>query len=92
MIADVHHGIGVAYKQLLELGVAPEQARMILPQTMITEWFWSGSLYAFARVYKERSSRLGGDSQRETQEVADQIERWAETLFPHSWFALTHPT
>ena len=92
ILEDVHNKCLDEYKMLLKLGVAPEQARMVLPQTMLTEWYWSGSLYAFARVYKERSSRLGGDSQRETQAVADQIEQWAEYHFPHSWFALTNPT
>ena len=91
ILEDVHNKCLDEYEMLLKLGVAPEQARMVLPQTMLTEWYWSGSLYAFARVYKERSSRLGGDSQRETQAVADQIERWAEYHFPHSWFALTCP-
>ena len=38
------------YQRLLDEGVAPEQARMVLPQTMMTEWYWSGSLQAFARM------------------------------------------
>ena len=46
------------YDFMLEKGVAPEQARMILPQSMMTEWIWTGSLVAFARVVKLRSSRL----------------------------------
>ena len=87
VIADVHHGIEVAYKQLLELGVAPEQARMILPQTMITEWFWSGSLCAFARVCDQRDH---DDSQTETRKVAWEIDRHGEQLFPASWAALRH--
>jgi len=87
MIADVHQGIEVAYKQLLELGVAPEQARMILPQTMITEWFWSGSLCAFARVCDQRDH---DDSQTETRKVAWEIDRHGEQLFPASWAALRH--
>ena len=91
ILEDVHNKCLDEYEMLLKLGVSPEQARMVLPQTMLTEWYWSGSLYACARVYKERSSRLGGHSQREAQAVADLIERDAELLFPHSWFALTHP-
>ena len=40
----------MAYKQLLNEGVAPEQGRMVLPQSMMTEWYWSGTLYAFAKM------------------------------------------
>ena len=59
------------YRQLLDDGVAPEQARMVLPQSMITEWYWSGSLYAFAKMC---GLRLKPDAQYETRLVAEQIE------------------
>ena len=52
------------YEYLLELGVCPEQARMVLPQSMMTEWYWSGTLYAFARVC---NLRCKDDAQKETQ-------------------------
>lgn len=68
-----------------DLGICPEQARMVLPQSMYTEWIWSGSLYAFARVCK---LRLDSHAQRETQEVADQIAGHMAKLFTHSWKAL----
>lgn len=65
--------------------ISPEQARMILPQTMYTEWFWSGSLYAFARVCKQR---LDPHAQAETRWFAEQISAHMQTLFPESWKAL----
>ena len=73
------------YEELLRKGVAPEQARMVLPQSMITEWYWSGTLYAFARVC---NLRCKPNAQVETQMVADQIDKLAEDLFPYSWEAL----
>ena len=74
-----------AYTNLLEAGVAPEQARMILPQNMMTEWYWTGSLMFFARVCKER---LASGAQAETRDVASLIAREVELLFPVSWNAL----
>lgn len=73
------------YKQLLSFGVAPEQARMILPQNMMTSWYWTGSLMFFYRVWKQRSD---SHAQMETQEVAKQIADVCEELFPVSWKAL----
>lgn len=73
------------YEYLLRKGVAPEQARMVLPQAMYTEWYWSGTLYAFARVC---NLRCKPDTQKETQVIADQIDDLARELFPNSWEAL----
>jgi thymidylate synthase (FAD) len=73
------------YKLLLEAGVAPEQARMILPQSMMTEWYWSGSLDAFADMC---NLRCASDTQAETREVATQISDRMRRLFPVSWDAL----
>jgi thymidylate synthase (FAD) len=73
------------YKQLLDEGVAPEMARMTLPQSTMTEWWWSGSLDAFARMC---NLRLPSDTQYETRIVADQINRVMGDLFPVSWGAL----
>jgi len=74
------------YKDMLEYGVAPEQARMVLPQSMYTEFVWSGNLYAWASLYNTRS---WGDSQAETANVAQQIKAIVEPLFPVSWRELT---
>ena len=77
--------VKTTYSNMLKLGIAPEMARMILPQSMMTEWYWSGTLYAFARVC---NLRCKPDAQVETQMVADQIDKLAEDLFPYSWEAL----
>ena len=74
-----------AYDRLLEDGVCPEQARMVLPQSMMTEWWWSGSLDAWADMCK---LRCASDTQAETQEVAKQISVKMHELFPVSWMAL----
>ena len=73
------------YNKLIEAGVAPEQARMILPQSMMTEWYWSGTLYAFARVC---NLRCAPDAQYETRMVADIINIEGAKMFPSSWSAL----
>ena len=70
---------------MLKDGIAPEMARMVLPQSMYTEWYWSGTLMAFARVC---NLRCKPDAQVETQMVADQIDVLAKELFPNSWEAL----
>jgi thymidylate synthase (FAD) len=75
----------VAYNDLLEHGVAPEQARMVLPQSTMTEWYWSGSLDAFADMCR---LRCASDTQAETQKVAWDISLKMEDLFPESWVAL----
>ena len=79
------HSTKWAYEQLLRIGVAPEQARIVLPQSMYTEWYWSGTLYAFARVC---NLRCKDDAQKETQNVGWGIDKFARELFPASWQAL----
>lgn len=69
------------YNILLETGVAPEQARILLPQNMMTEWYWTGSLHAFVRVCRER---LGEHAQQETSEIALKIKQHLDELFPVS--------
>ena len=73
------------YDQMIHDGVAPEQARMVLPQSTMTEWYWSGSLDAFADMCK---LRCASDTQAETQKVAWDISLKMEELFPVSWVAL----
>lgn len=75
-----------AYDSLLTAGVAPEQARMVLPQSMLTTWIWTGSLYAFARVVNQR---LDDHAQMETREAAKQIHQICAEHYPHAWHALT---
>ena len=73
------------YEHLLRLGVCPEQARMVLPQSMMTEWYWSGTLYAFASIC---NLRCKPEVQLETQMIANQINEQAGKLFPVSGEAL----
>ena len=73
------------YRELLRQGVCPEQARMVLPQSMMTEWYWSGSLDAFADMCKLRCAE---DTQAETRDVAEYIAGEMYELFPVSWEAL----
>ena len=73
------------YQNMLEDGSAPEQARMILPQNTMTEWWWTGSLMFFARVCKQR---LDPHAQAETREVAQMIADAIPQEFEHSWKAL----
>jgi thymidylate synthase (FAD) len=73
------------YDQMIYDGCAPEQARMVLPQSTMTEWYWSGSLDAFAAMCK---LRCAPDTQYESRIVADQISAVMGELFPVSWQAL----
>ena len=75
------------YKEMLAGGVAPEMARMVLPQSMYTEWYWSGSMDAFANMCV---LRLKEDTQYETRLVAQQIDKVMQELYPVSWQALVH--
>ena len=75
------------YDKMIAVGICPEQARAILPQGVITEWVWTGSLLFWSRVYNLRSAP---DTQRETQEFADILGEQMASLFPISWKALTN--
>ena len=66
---------------MLEEDISPEMARMILPQNMMTEWYWSGSLMAFARVCNLRNKE---DAQQETRVVTEHIARHLKDHFPVS--------
>ena len=85
IVEEVYDDTVARYRLLLDIGVCPEQARMILPQSMMTEWYWSGSLDAFADMCKLRCKP---DTQAETAEVAWEIDRSMIDLFPVSWRAL----
>ena len=75
------------YNHLIEQGIAPEQARFILPQGMYTEWYWTGSLAAYARFYKQRKD---DHAQWEIREYANAIGQIIEPYFPVSWKHLTN--
>ena len=77
------------YKELLSMGVCPEQARMVLPQSMMTSWYWTGSLVAFARVCNQR---MESTAQKETTVVAKEIYDIISSIaeLRTSWQALTY--
>ena len=81
----LHNAIGT-YNSLIEEGIAPEQARFVLPQGMYTEWYWTGSLAAYARFYKQR---IDPNAQWEVQQYAIAVEKIIKPLFPVSWKHLT---
>ena len=85
IISDSPYEALSAYKAALNSGVAPEQARMVLPQSTMTEWYWSGSLDAFADMARLRCKE---DTQYESRLVADLISKEMSELFPVSWAAL----
>ena len=76
------------YNALLSSGVAPEMARMVLPQNTMTEWYWTGSLMFWVRVCRQR---LDAHAQAETQQVALLVSQHMQKLFPVSWDALMNP-
>jgi thymidylate synthase (FAD) len=73
------------YNAMLNSDVAPEMARMVLPTSQLTEWYWSGSLDAFADMCRLRCKE---DTQYESRVLADQISEKMSELFPVSWDAL----
>lgn len=73
------------YNSMLEAGVAPEQARMVLPQSMMTSYYVTGSLAAFARAYKQR---IDPHAQKEIQDLAVQWDEIIRPLYPHAWSAM----
>ena len=82
---DTNWACLTAYNDLLKHGVAPEQARIVLPQNTMTEWYWSGSMDAFSDMC---NLRCKGDTQLETRLVANQICDSMHKLLPLSWKAL----
>lgn len=74
------------YEDMLAVGICPEQARFILPQGCEVNWVWTGSLYAFANFYNQRSD---SHAQQENQDLAEQANQIIAPLYPVSWAALT---
>ena len=85
---DLMQNAETLYDNMIASGVAPEQARMVLPQSMMTEWYWTGSLAAFARVVKQRVS---SDAQYECQIIAQKIDQILANTeeVSYSWACLT---
>jgi len=80
------HACFDCYQSMIEEGVAPELARMVLPQSMYTSYYVTGSLAAFARFYNQRSD---SHAQVEIQQLAEQVNKIIAPLYPVSWAALT---
>lgn len=74
------------YEEMIANGVCPEQARFVLPQGCEVNWVWTGSLYAFANFYNQRSD---SHAQKEIQDLAAQVDAIIKPLYPVSWAALT---
>jgi thymidylate synthase (FAD) len=88
-VQTLHKNAEALYNRLLEANVAPEQARMVLPLSLYTEWYWTGSLFAFSRVC---NLRLSDEAQDETKTIAKQIAAECVQLFPISWKYLVTDT
>ena len=71
---------------MIEDGVCPEQARLVLPQGAIVNWIWTGNLLSFANFYNKR---IEASAQKEVQAVAAKVKEIIEPLFPVSWKGLT---
>ena len=85
-VKSIYERAATMYNSLItKAGVAPEQARMVLPQGMFTEWFWTGSMSAWARICK---LRISDDAQTESRGIADMIDKECIKLWPISWSAL----
>lgn len=82
---DYNQGCLDYYRELINSDICPEQARMVLPLSTMTEWHWSGLLSAWAKMVNQR---IQPDTQYETQLVAQQVDQIASELWPHSWKAL----
>lgn len=77
-----------SYNAMLSSGVAPEMARMVLPQNTMTEWYWTGSLMFWARVCRQR---LDSHAQEESRQVALLVSQHMRELFPVCWGVLMNP-
>lgn len=74
------------YERMLADDIAPEQARLVLPQGAMVNWLWTGNLFAYANFYNKRSDP---HAQGENQELAELVKAIVEPLYPVSWAALT---
>lgn len=73
------------YDDMVRNGVAPEMARMVLPQSMMVDYVWTGNLLAFFHVYRLRA---GEGAQVEARDFAEKLKAVIGPIFPHSWKAL----
>lgn len=83
---SAYHAINT-YMNMIEDGVCPEQARLILPQGVLVNWVWTGNLAAYARFFNQRTD---AHAQVEVQDLAKQVGAIIQPLYPVSWKALTY--
>lgn len=81
-----HYDSMFLYEDMLKSGIAPEMARMVLPQSMMVDWVWTGNLLSFFHVYRLRA---GEGAQVEAKVFAERLKEVLEPIFPHCWKALT---
>lgn len=84
--SNVLYHCNTLYETMIRENVAPEMARMVLPQSMLTSWIWTGSLQAFFHLWR---LRIDGHAQKEAQVFAEQVGEICQERFPHSWEVLT---
>lgn len=80
-----HYNSLFVYEDMLKSGIAPEQARMVLPQSMMVDYVWTGNLLAFFHVYRLRA---GEGAQIEARDFAEKLKAVIEPIFPYCWQAL----
>ena len=85
-VEDFYEKCKGLYREMIEGGMAPEQARMFMPVSQYTSYYVTGSLAAWARAYKLRSDP---HAQVEIQDLAKQWWSIISPLYPISWRALT---
>jgi thymidylate synthase (FAD) len=85
LVAESNNNAQGTYNDLLDWGIAPEQARMVLPLSLMTEWYWTGSLDAMARICKDR---LGPGAQGETSQAVRMMAIEICKVWPNSWAEL----
>jgi thymidylate synthase (FAD) len=88
-LTEAHAVAARAYKTMLALGIAPEQARAVLPQSTYTQWVETASLYAYARLVNERKNPT---AQKEISVLADLVGAQCQNVAPNSWRALCSNT
>jgi thymidylate synthase (FAD) len=74
------------YEEMIEDGVCPEQARLVLPQGVMVNWIWTGNLASYARFYNQRTDP---HAQKEIQDLAKAVGEIIQPMYPVSWMALT---
>jgi len=85
MLQNVVSNCEITYKLLLQMGVAPEEARMVMPQNMMVDYIWTGNLFSFYHIYKLRSHET---AQTIAQEFAKKLDHVVSHLFPEAWKVL----